>query len=122
MTLEVLKNSYQIDYPNTGSQIDIELMKARMTDGSYDTLRFSVNPIFQAQADKIDMIATFSVLVPKLKEALNVKSFFDLQEEESDVLMTAYAEQFIPFYVKIKTAIRTPKAEQEEQERDDSQK
>lgn len=117
-TLEVLNNSYVINYPNTGNQIDIELLKARISDGNYDTLRFSSNPLFTAQADMIDMIATFSVLVPKLKEDLNVKSFFDLQEEEAEHLLTVYSEQFIPWYVEIKKAIRKPKEKQEEPTKD----
>lgn len=111
-TLEVLNNSYTVDYPNTGNQIDIELLKAKISDGNYDTLRFSSNPLFQAQADVIDMIATFSVLVPQLKEDMNVKSFFELQEEETDVLMKVYTEQFIPWFIKIKTTIRKPKREE----------
>lgn len=112
-TLEVLNNSYTVDYPNTGNQIDIELLKAKISDGNYDTLRFSSNPLFQAQADVIDMIATFSVLVPQLKEDMNVKSFFELQEEETDVLMKVYTEQFIPWFIKIKTTIRKPKREED---------
>lgn len=111
-TLEVLNNSYTVDYPNTGNQIDIELLKAKISDGNYDTLRFSSNPLFQAQADVIDMIATFSVLAPQLKEDMNVKSFFELQEEETDVLMKVYTEQFIPWFIKIKTTIRKPKREE----------
>lgn len=43
---------------------------------------------------------------------MNVKSFFELQEEETDVLMKVYTEQFIPWFIKIKTTIRKPKREE----------
>ena len=107
--LSVKGNSYDVEYPNTGQQIDIELLKAKIADGNYDALRFSSNPLFQIQADKIDMIATFTVLVPKLKDHLNVKSFFDLTEEQSDELLQVYSQQLMPWYIKLKEAVRNPK-------------
>lgn len=108
VSLDIRGNIYDVEYPNTGQQIDIELLKARIADGSYEMLRLSSNPVFQHQADRIDMIATFSILIPKLKKDLNVETFFALKEEESDVLVAVYEEQFMPWYTKIKTAIRNP--------------
>lgn len=106
--IDVRGNIYQIEYPNTGQQIDIELLKSRIADGNYDSLRFSSNPLFLLQADIIDMIATFTILIPQLKKDLNVKSFFDLKEEETDELLNIYSEQFIPWYVEIKQMIKNP--------------
>jgi hypothetical protein len=107
--LKIKSNTYSIEYPNTGQQLDIELMKAKMTDGNYETLRFGVSVLFQEQANKIDMIATFSILIPELKDNLSVRSFFHLSEEESNELLTVYTEQFLPWYEPIKLAIRNPK-------------
>lgn len=115
--LTVKNNVYNVDYPNTGQQIDIELLKAKIADGNYDALRFSNNPLFQLQADKIDMIATFSILVPDLRKDLNVKSFFQLDEAASDELLQVYSQQFIPWYIKLKEAVKNPK-EQVEQKKD----
>lgn len=106
--LKIAQNEYEVSYPNTGQQIDIELMKSQIGAGNYDTLRFSQNPLFQRQANIIDMIATFSVLIPKLKENLNVKSFFDLEEEHTTELHKVYEEQFVPWFVEIRTAINNP--------------
>lgn len=102
LKLQVKGNEYPIDYPNTGAQIDIELLKAKIADGNYDALRFSNNPLFQKQADIIDVIATFTILTPNLKKQLNVNSFFELQEEQMNELVKVYTEQFIPWYVEIK--------------------
>lgn len=118
LKLEVRGNVYDVNYPNTGQQIDMELLKAKIADGNYDILRFSNNPMFQQQADKIDMIATFSILVPQLKKDINADSFFHLTEEESDELLKVYSNQFIPWYVKLKDLIRNPKAALQDQNED----
>jgi len=114
--LEIRGNVYDIDYPNTGQQIDIELLKAKISDGNYDILRFSTNPMFQAQADKIDMIATFGVLIPQLKKDINVSSLFFLEEEASNELLSVYEEQFGPWYAGIKKSIQDPKKELDQKE------
>lgn len=109
LKLEIKGNIYDVNYPNTGQQIDIELLKAKISDGNYDILRFSSNSMFQQQADKIDMISTFAVLVPQLKKDINVDSLFKLEEEVSDELLAIYTKQFLPWYVQLKQFIRNPK-------------
>lgn len=111
--LNIRINEYHVKYPNTGEQIDIELLKAKIADGNYDTLRFSMNPLFQEQANKIDMIATFNILIPELKKDINVKSLFHLTEEQSDELLEVYLKQFLPWYTPIKEAIKNPKKQEE---------
>lgn len=110
------KNTYTLSYPNTGQLIDIELLKAKIADGNYDVLRFSTNPLFREQADKIDMIATFNVLIPSLREDLTVKSLFELSEEEADELLNVYREQFLTWFIPIKEAIKHPKKQTSQDE------
>lgn len=119
ITVTIQKNDYEIAYPNTGQQIDIEILKAKISDGNYDSLRFSGNPLFQEQADRIDMIATFTTLIPNLKQDMNVKSFFDLAEEESNELMEVYNEQFIPWFIEIKKSIKQAMSSKKKQEEKD---
>lgn len=118
LELNIEGNVFTIPYPNTGQQIDMELLKSKIADGQYDALRFSKNILFQVQADKIDMIATFSTLIPDLKKKLNTNSLFDISEEQSEILMTAYTNVFIPWYTEIKTAIQNPNAKAEEKPKD----
>lgn len=120
ITITIGKNDYQVNYPNVGNQIDIEILKSKIADGNYDMLRFSNNPLFQEQADRIDMIAVFTILIPELKKDLNVKSFFDLKEEESAELMKVYNRDFIPWFIEIKTQIRESLKEKEEALRDEA--
>ena len=115
-TLVINGHIYEVAYPNTGQTIDIELLKVKISDGNYDALRFSMNEMFQEQANKIDMIATFNTLIPKLKEDLTVRSLFLLTEEQSNELLKVYVEQFLPWFNPIKEAIRNPKATQRENE------
>jgi hypothetical protein len=116
VTLTIKGNSYNVDYPNTGQQIDVELLKAKITEGQYDALRFSASIACQQQADKIDMIATFSVVIPQLKNDINTDSLFKLSEEESDQLTEVYNKQYLPWYREIKDAIKNPKAALSDQE------
>lgn len=116
-TLVIKGNNYDVTYPNTGQSIDMELLKAKIADGNYDTLRFSINPLFQEQADKIDMIAAFNTLIPALKNDLTVRSLFELTEEQSDELLEVYAEQFLPWFNPIKNAIKNPKSQTEKDEK-----
>lgn len=117
-TITIKDNAYKVTYPTTGDQIDIELMKARIANGNYDELRLSRNPVFTAQADIIDMVATFSIMIKKLKEDMNVKSFFDLQEDQTHDLMDAYEQQYLPWYIQIKTEIQNARKPKVEEHRD----
>lgn len=116
-TLTIKNNSYDVTYPNTGQSMDIALLIAKISDGNYDILRFSTSSLLQEQADKIDMVAVFNILIPTLKKDLTVKSLFDLSEEQSDELLAVYTEQFLPWFNPIKNAIKNPKSQTEKDEK-----
>lgn len=109
-TLVIKGNSYEVEYPNTGKAIDIELLKLQIAGSNYDALRFGASKMAQEQADKVDMIAVFNVLIPQLREDLNSKTLFDLSEEQSNELVEVYKTQFLPWFTPIKEAIRNPKS------------
>jgi len=110
-TIVIKNNNYDVTYPNTGQSMDIALLIAKISDGNYDTLRFSTSSLLQEQADKVDMIAVFNTLIPQLKQDLTVKSLFDLSEEQSDELLVVYKEQFLTWFSPIKDAIKNPKSQ-----------
>lgn len=101
-------NNYDIKYPTVGLLFDIEMMKLRLTDGRYDTLRFSYNPTFIKQADIVDTISTLSVLVPDLKKDILVRNFFDLAPDQIDVLVKVYNDQILPWLTEWDTYFKTP--------------
>jgi hypothetical protein len=100
---------FTIDFPNTGKMLDIELMKVQLSDGKYDTLKYSFNTVFQQQAVRIEAIATFITLIPDLKEQLNVKSMLHLEYEDMALIESMYVEQFLPWYEEWMTLLSKPK-------------
>lgn len=109
--INVLNNEYEVKYPNTGEALDIALLKLQISE-KYDLMKFSFNPEFQKEVLKIDAMATFSILVPQLKKDLNVKSFYELEEEQMDQVIVCYVEQFLTWYEPIQAEIRNPKKEE----------
>lgn len=105
---------YVIEFPNVGKQMDIELMKIQLSDGKFDTLKFSFNPLFNQQAVRIEAIATFVYLIPKLKTDLNVKSFLELSYEQMGFIESMYTEQFLPWYEEWLTILNKPKKIEED--------
>lgn len=115
--LQVTENEqreYTIDFPNTGKMLDIELMKIQVSDGKYDTLKFSFNSMFIKQAIRIETIATFAILIPELKAEMNVKSFLELSFEQMSLLEDMYTEQFLPWYEEWLVMLTKPKEEKKE--------
>ena len=97
IAIQIGNNSYDVKFPNVGELIDIDVMKLRITNDKYESLKFSINPRFIASAIQAEAIATFSVLIPKLREDLTVKSFLHLKVEEAQTLVKAYTDQYLPW-------------------------
>lgn len=108
--IEVAVNSnvYNVKFPNSGEIMDIELLKLQITNGRYDTLKFSINPMFQAQALKVDAVAFFNIMVPGLKKDLTTKSLFDLEEEQLNVIVKQYEDVVLPWYEEWMTVLSNP--------------
>lgn len=98
MTLEILGNTYEVSFPDTGQLFDINALKLAVTNKMYESLKYSVEPAFVQEAFQADMIATFNTLIPQLKKDLNVDSLFKLNAIQIDELMQVYEEQFLPWF------------------------
>lgn len=108
--VQILENMYTVKVPNTGELMDIDLLKVQITNGRYDILKFSVNPMFQNTAAKVDAVAFLNTMVPDLKKHLNVKSFFDLEEDQMQVLVRIYEDEILPWFEEWMTALATPQS------------
>lgn len=95
-------NTYTIDVPTAGQEIDIESYKSMLSKGQYDSMVSSRYLSGKHAADLVDMIATFEVLCPQIKKDLNLpnQSFLDMSIEYTNKLMKVYAKQFLPWYHK----------------------
>lgn len=107
---------FVVTFPNTGEMMNIELLKIQLSDGKFDTLKFSYNEMFIQQAIRIEAIATFSILLPTLKEALNVKSFLALDYEHAEIITKMYIDQFLPWYEEWLVLLNKPKEEEKKEE------
>lgn len=105
------ENTYEVKLPNTGEELDIASLLYAYTNDRYDKYKISYLALMQREATKVETMAFFNVLIPKLKEDLNVKSFLALDREKMDVLIDAYENQFFPWYEQWQSIFASPKAE-----------
>lgn len=105
------ENTYEVKLPNTGEELDIAGLLYGYTNDRYDKYKISYLDLFQREAIKVEAMAFFWILIPKLKEDLNVKSFLQLDHEKMARLVDAYETQFFPWYEQWQAIFATPKAE-----------
>jgi hypothetical protein len=113
LKIEIKGNIYTLKYPNTGQFIDIQTMKARITDENYGTLKASNDYGADYAKVLVDMIATYNILIPDLKKDLNVTAILGLSLIESRQLLDPYIETYLPWiteYLDIVMAVK-PKDE-----------
>lgn len=100
LTISVKGNSYTICFPTVGQIIDIESAKASLSKGQYRNMVSSMTTSALLALDNIDMVATFSVLLPKLIADLKVETIFSLDLASSKELCDIYKKQYAPWYNK----------------------
>jgi hypothetical protein len=118
ITIPIGKNEYTVKYPNVGQQMNIEILKIQLTDGRYDTMKFSYNPAFIKQAEIAEAIATFNILIPDLKKDLNAKSMLELEQDQMLDLLTAYTEKYLPWYEEWAAILAAPKQKEVEDKKE----
>lgn len=92
--IKVKEKNYTLQV-NTGSFIDIELTKVRLTDGQYNQLSKSSEGLMAKF--HIDMIAAFTVLSPDLKKDLSIGSFSELDPVDGKYLLDIYLKEVMPW-------------------------
>lgn len=98
--------NHQVKYPTVGQLIEIENKKMLLTGGRYSDYVISGGTKSQEFAsDAVDMLAHFSVLIPALAEALNVKSYLDVDALAAKQLVDVYKKEFRPWYNELMKAI-----------------
>ena len=104
----IRENSYKATFPKVGQLIDIENMKAILSNGMYGSMESSRTIDSQFALDMIDMEAYYSVLIPDLIKDLKVKSFRDLEIEDSVELRKIFVKDLLPFIKKWRDIITKP--------------
>ena len=95
--ISVKENSYKVSFPNVGQFLNIEALKATLSDGLYGAMQASRTIDSGFALDVVDMEAYFTVLCPDLVKDLNVKSFRELDIVDVIELRTVFVDQMLPF-------------------------
>lgn len=99
-------NDYQISFPTVGQIIEIESRKISLSNDNYRGLVKSSSVGAVLALDLIDSIATFSILIPSLREDLNYNSFADLDPMNAQEVIVVYKRVFLPWYTKWVEALK----------------
>lgn len=115
LKLSIQGMDYEIDFPNVGQELDIQLLRHQLTDGKYGVMSVSPDTMDQYQVLIVDMISTFSTLIPQLKETLTAKSYLKLSQKQAHELLSVYTDTYVPWHtgwMRIITAPKTADAEE----------
>lgn len=114
ITITIQGNDYIVEFPDVDKLIQIESNKILLSNNTYGALAVQNLKLSNVALAYIDAIATFSVLIPHLKEGLRLRSLTDLSLVQAQELTQAYTEQFAPWFWKWISEITDLKEELEE--------
>lgn len=101
LILNIKGVDYHIQFPRIGKFKNIESLKQAISNGMYFSLMKTNTEEAYEALDMIDMEAYFSVLCPKLIEALECDSFSDLGMADYLEIKKIYIEKFVPWWKQI---------------------
>jgi len=117
-TIKILQNEYTLNYPDTGGIIDIAATIDRISNGTYNSLIKTETFLAINARSTIEMVATFSVLIPKLKEDLKVASIFKLPAIQNKELVKVYLQDVAPWMLEWDRFLNGYEEEVEEKKND----
>lgn len=98
-------NKYDAKFPNVGQYLDIENMKMALTNNSYsDMIRSGLKTSYFA-IDLVDSLSFLYVMVPTLREDLNVRNYNDLDPFMAKKIVKVYKAQIKPWYDDLMTEL-----------------
>ena len=100
ITVNVLDNKFTVQYPKSGQMIDIAVLKAKLSENQYSSLLYQTSIEAPLALRLIDVYSFLTIMVPKIKEALAKKSFYDLEAFEAVELVHMYDSQILPWLNK----------------------
>src|ERR1700744_3667831 len=95
--IQIGGNSYDVGFPKTGQLIDIQIIKAKITEDRLEAFKnFGIDGILCHII--VDTIATFNIMIPQLKEDLVVNGLLDLSLDKMIEIAYIYKDVYKPFY------------------------
>lgn len=90
--------SYEVKFPNVGQVIDMENMKMSLTNGGYvEMLRSGLKTSYFV-IDLVDSVSFLYILVPSLREDLNVRDYNELDPFMAKKIVKVYKSQIKPWF------------------------
>jgi hypothetical protein len=97
---------YIVNFPSVGQILDIESLKSALTNGQYgDFVNMGTKTATDA-LDLVDAFSVFSILIPELKDELNVKTFMEMDPFIAKKYVNAYKKHFFPWFKEINDELR----------------
>ena len=115
--VKIDKEIYEVRYPNVGEQLAIESMKELLSNGRYAQLAATGSKTATQLLDFIDAVSYFTVLIPAMKEKIDLKNFATTDPAFQKRLSKAYLKYYSDFIIPIETEINK-EIELEESETD----
>jgi hypothetical protein len=103
--IRIKDQEFEVGLPDTGQFMDLI---ARKSIFNHD-LRVS-DAYDQYAAILGEMVATYNVMIPKLREQLNVESILKLSLVESKEILDTYVDVYKPFLDSYMNLVTKPKA------------
>lgn len=103
-----VENRYTIKSPTVVQAIQIENKKNKLAEGDYSGLILNNTVRAYKILDLIDCFAYFSVLCPELFRDMKVDETKLTEYDASRVLVKAYKEQFVPWFMEYERILDLP--------------
>lgn len=97
LKIELQKLPFELTYPNVGGFIDIEVLKAQLSQGRYDAIASTFSVSSSYAKFLIDAIATLTVMAPKVLADLKIESLEKLTMVQSKELLDVYYKTIKPW-------------------------
>jgi len=96
--VNILGESYTVEFPTIGQLQDIEAFKISYTNGKYVDMALSNFKIHNFMLDVTDAVSYLSILIPELKSNMKIKTWRDLDPIMAKALVQDYKNEFIPWF------------------------
>jgi hypothetical protein len=103
--VKIDKEVYDVGYPNVGQQLAIEALKELLSNNKYAQLAATGSKTALQLLDFIDAVSYFTVLIPAIKEKIDLKNFTSADPVFQRKLSKAYLKYNSEFVIPMEQEI-----------------
>jgi hypothetical protein len=113
LEFRIKQNVYKVEDIRIQNLIDFEKMKAMISGGMYGSIFRMGTTTGDEALTMIDMESFFAAFCPKVLKDLECSDFKMLGIKDYQEIKKVYAEEIIPWYNQVVSAMNPPKKEKE---------